>query len=44
MIDKTRDEFMTKEYTRRKKKDNVVASKIIKQGVNSVFYINIIRE
>lgn len=29
---------------RKKDKDNAVASKIIKQGVNSNLYINIIRE
>ena len=30
--------------TKKKEKNNAVTSKIIKQGVNSDFYINIIRE
>ena len=34
----------TAAQTRKKEKDNVIASKIIKQGVNSDLYINIIGE
>lgn len=34
----------TTAQTKKKKKDNAIASKIIKQGINGNFYINIIRK
>ena len=43
VVDRSRADPTTAAQTRRKEKYNVVASKIIKQGVNGDLYINIIR-
>lgn len=42
VVDGSRPELTTAVQTRKKDKDNAIFSKIIKQGVNSDFYINII--
>ena len=42
IVDGSRADPITAAQTRKKEKDNAVASKIIKQGVNSDLYINII--
>ena len=44
VVDGSRTDSTTAAQTRKKKKDNFVAFKIIKQGVNSDLYISIIRE
>lgn len=44
VVNGTRAEPTTAAQTRKKEKDNAVAFKIIKQGVNSDFYTNIIGE
>ena len=44
VVDESHVNPTTTAQTRKKEKDNAVASKIIKQGVNSDLYINIIRE
>lgn len=44
VVDGTRPEPTTAAQTRKKDKDNAIASKIIKQGVNSDLYTNIIGE
>ena len=44
VIDGTRPELTTTSQTKKKDKDNIIASKIIKQGVNSDLYINVIAE
>ena len=44
VVDESRADPITTAQTRRKEKDNAVASKIIEQEVNGNFYINIIRE
>ena len=44
VVDRSRADLTTAAQTRKNKKDIVIASKIIKQGVNSDFYINIIGE
>ena len=44
IIDATRPEPTTVTQTRKKEKNNAIASKIIKQGVNSDLYTNIIGE
>ena len=44
VVDGTRPEPTTAAQTKKKDKDNAVASKIIKQGVNSDLYTNIIGE
>lgn len=44
VIDSTRPEPTTAAQMKKKDKNNTIASKIIKQGVNSNFYTNIIGE
>lgn len=44
VIDRTRAVSIIIMQTKKREKDNTVASNIIKQGVNSNLYINIIRE
>ena len=44
VVDGSRADLTTAAQTRKKEKDNTVTSKIIKQGVNSDLYINIIGE
>ena len=44
VVDGSHADPTTAAQTRKKEKDNAVASKIIKQGVNSDLYINIIGE
>ena len=44
VVDKSRADPTTAAQTKKTEKDNAVASKIIKQGVNSKLYINIIGE
>lgn len=44
VVDDTRPEPTTAAQTRKKDKDNAIATKIIKQGVSSDLYINIIGE
>ena len=44
IINEIRPEPTTAPQTRKKNKNNAITSKIIKQGVNSDLYINIIRE
>ena len=44
VIDETRPELTNVTQIRKKDKDNAIASKIIKQDVNSNLYINIFEE
>ena len=44
IVDRSRPDPTTVAQTRKRDKDNAISSKIIKQGVNSDFYTNIIEE